>query len=236
MNLSKFDIKRILTMSVQLEEGWKTALAGEFEKPYMQQLRMFLKQEQQTYHVFPPNKLIFNAFNHTPFDQVKVVILGQDPYHNIGQAHGLSFSVPPGIDIPPSLRNMYKELHTDIPGFQMPAHGDLTAWADRGVLLLNATLTVRAHTAGSHQHKGWELFTDKAISALSQQREGVVFLLWGRYAKNKAAIIDHKKHLVLTAAHPSPLSAHNGFFGCRHFSKANAYLIKNGKEPVDWQI
>lgn len=223
-------------MSVQLEEGWKTALAGEFEKPYMQQLRMFLKQEQQTYRIFPPNKLIFNAFNHTPFDQVKVVILGQDPYHNIGQAHGLSFSVPPGIDIPPSLRNMYKELSTDIPGFQMPAHGDLTAWADRGVLLLNATLTVRAHTAGSHQHKGWELFTDKAISALSQQREGIVFLLWGRYAKNKAAIIDHRKHLLLTAAHPSPLSAHNGFFGCGHFSKANAYLINNGKEPVNWQI
>ena len=223
-------------MSIQLEEGWKTALAGEFEKPYMQQLRMFLKQEQQTYRVFPPNKLIFNAFHHTPFDQVKVVILGQDPYHNIGQAHGLSFSVPPGIDIPPSLRNMYKELSTDIPGFQIPAHGDLTAWAERGVLLLNATLTVRAHTAGSHQNKGWELFTDKAISALSQQREGIVFLLWGRYAKNKAAIIDHRKHLILTAAHPSPLSAHNGFFGCRHFSKANAYLINNGKEPVNWQI
>ena len=223
-------------MSVQLEEGWKTALAGEFEKPYMQDLKAFLKQEQQMYRIFPPNKLIFNAFNHTPFDQVKVVILGQDPYHNIGQAHGLSFSVPPGIEIPPSLRNMYKELSTDIPGFNLPAHGDLTAWADQGVLLLNATLTVRAHTAGSHQGKGWELFTDRAISALSQQREGIVFLLWGRYAKNKAAIIDHRKHLILTAAHPSPLSAHNGFFGCRHFSKANEYLIKTGKEPINWQL
>ncbi len=223
-------------MSVQLEEGWKTELANEFEKPYMQQLKAFLKQEQQTYRVFPPNKLIFNAFNHTPFNRVKVVILGQDPYHNIGQAHGLSFSVPPGIEIPPSLRNMYKELSTDIPGFNIPAHGDLTAWADQGVLLLNATLTVRAHTAGSHQGKGWELFTDRAISALSQQREGIVFLLWGRYAKNKAAIIDHRKHLILTAAHPSPLSAHNGFFGCRHFSKANDYLIKTGKEPINWQV
>src|SRR5690606_3533906 len=201
-----------------------------------QDLKAFLKQEQQMYRVFPPNKLIFNAFNHTSFDHVKVVILGQDPYHNIGQAHGLSFSVPPGIEIPPSLRNMYKELSTDIPGFNIPAHGDLTAWADQGVLLLNATLTVRAHTAGSHQGKGWELFTDRAISALSQQREGIVFLLWGRYAKNKAAIIDHRKHLILTAAHPSPLSAHNGFFGCRHFSKANDYLIKTGNEPINWQV
>ncbi len=223
-------------MSIQIEDSWKVALGNEFEQPYMQQLRLFLKQEQQLHAVFPPNKLIFNAFNHTPFDMVKVVILGQDPYHNIGQAHGLSFSVPAGVDIPPSLRNMYKELSTDIPGFSMPAHGDLTAWADQGVLLLNATLTVRAHVAGSHQNKGWELFTDKAIAALSDGREGIVFLLWGRYAKNKAALIDHSKHLILTAAHPSPLSAYNGFFGCKHFSKANEYLIKESETPINWQV
>lgn len=223
-------------MSIQLESSWKTVLEPEFEKPYMKALKTFLQAELQQYTVFPPNKLIFNAFNHTPFDRVKVVILGQDPYHNFGQAHGLSFSVPRGMDIPPSLRNIYKELQTDIPGFRVPDHGDLTAWADQGVLLLNATLTVRAHTAGSHQRKGWEAFTDKAIAELSARRSGLVFLLWGRYAKDKAALIDYRKHHLLTAAHPSPLSAHNGFFGCRHFSKANQFLEQEGLKPIDWQV
>ncbi len=223
-------------MSIQLESSWKAVLEPEFGKPYMQALKRFLQEEKKQYTVFPPSNLIFNAFDHTPFDQVKVVILGQDPYHNVGQAHGLSFSVPKGVGIPPSLRNMYQELQTDIPGFQIPTHGDLTAWANRGVLLLNATLTVRAHTAGSHQGKGWEAFTDKAIAELSARRSGIVFMLWGRYAKNKAALIDHRKHLILTAAHPSPFSAHSGFFGCKHFSRANEFLIKQGMNPIDWQV
>lgn len=223
-------------MSIQLESSWKAVLEPEFAKPYMGALKAFLKAESRQYTVFPPNRLIFNAFEHTPFDEVKVVILGQDPYHNTGQAMGLSFSVPRGIDIPPSLRNMYKELQSDIPGFRMPDHGDLTAWADQGVLLLNATLTVRAHVAGSHQRKGWEAFTDKAIAELSARRSGLVFLLWGRYAKDKAALIDYRKHHILTAAHPSPLSAHNGFFGCGHFSKANQFLEQQGLKPVDWQV
>ncbi|HWK99880.1 MAG TPA: uracil-DNA glycosylase [Parapedobacter sp.] len=223
-------------MSIHLESSWKAVLEPEFEKPYMQALKGFLKSELQQHAVFPPNRLIFNAFEHTPFDRVKVVILGQDPYHNVGQAMGLSFSVPRGIEIPPSLRNMYKELQTDIPGFRIPDHGDLTAWADQGVLLLNATLTVRAHTAGSHQRKGWETFTDKAIAELSARREGLVFLLWGRYAKDKAALIDYRKHHILTAAHPSPLSAHNGFFGCGHFSRANQFLEAHGLKPIDWQV
>jgi len=223
-------------MSVQLESGWKAVLGPEFEKPYMKALKAFLQEELKQYTVFPPNRLIFNAFNHTPFEQVKVVILGQDPYHNVGQAHGLSFSVQRGTDIPPSLRNMYKELKADIPGFQMPDHGDLTAWADQGVLLLNATLTVRAHAAGSHQRKGWEPFTDRAIAELSTRRSGLVFMLWGRYAKDKAALIDHRRHHILTAAHPSPLSAHNGFFGCGHFSRANQYLREQGIEPINWQV
>ncbi|SFC02686.1 uracil-DNA glycosylase [Parapedobacter composti] len=223
-------------MSIQMESGWKTILEPEFEKPYMQALKRFLQTEKKQHAVFPPGSLIFNAFNHTPFDQVKVVILGQDPYHNVGQAHGLSFSVPRGVAIPPSLRNMYVELHADIPRFRIPDHGDLTEWANRGVLLLNATLTVRAHEAGSHQGKGWEVFTDKAIAELSARRTGIVFLLWGRYAKNKAALIDHRKHHILTAAHPSPLSAHNGFFGCKHFSRANGFLEAQRQNPIDWQV
>jgi len=223
-------------MSIQLESSWKAVLEPEFDKPYMLQLKGFLREEKKQHTVFPPSKLIFNAFEHTPFDKVNVVILGQDPYHNVGQAHGLSFSVPKGVAIPPSLRNLYQELHADIPGFQIPNHGDLTAWANRGVLLLNATLTVRAHTAGSHQGKGWETFTDKAIAELSARRKGIVFLLWGRYAKNKAALIDYRTHHILTAAHPSPLSAYNGFFGCKHFSKANALLEKAGLEPINWQV
>jgi len=223
-------------MGIQLESSWKVVLEPEFAKPYMQQLKGFLQEEKKQYAVFPPSNLIFNAFDHTPFEKVKVVILGQDPYHNVGQAHGLSFSVPQGVAIPPSLRNMYQELSTDITGFRIPTHGDLTAWANRGVLLLNATLTVRAHTAGAHQGKGWEAFTDKAIAELSARRNGIVFLLWGRYAKDKAALIDYHKHHILTAAHPSPFSAYNGFFGCKHFSKANAFLVQQGLEPIDWQV
>jgi len=228
--------RNFVVMSIQLEDSWKAVLETEFEKPYMRELRTFLQTEKKHHTVFPPSNLIFNAFEHTPFDRVKVVILGQDPYHNVGQAHGLSFSVPRGVAIPPSLRNMYLELQADIPGFRIPDHGDLTAWANQGVLLLNATLTVRAHTAGSHQGKGWEAFTDKAIAELSLRREGIVFLLWGRYAKDKAALINHRKHHILTAAHPSPFSANNGFFGCRHFSKANAFLVAQGLEPIDWQV
>lgn len=223
-------------MSIQLEKGWKTVLESELQKPYMLELKRFLQEEKRQHAVFPPSNLIFNAFNHTPFDEVKVVILGQDPYHNVGQAHGLSFSVPNGVPIPPSLRNMYLELRADIPGFQPPSYGNLTAWANQGVLLLNATLTVRAHAAGSHQGKGWEAFTDRAIAELSARRDGIVFLLWGRYAKNKAALIDHRKHHILTAAHPSPFSAHSGFLGCRHFSKTNAFLAQQGLAPINWQV
>ncbi len=223
-------------MSIALEAGWQKALAAEFEKDYMHQLRSFLKEEQKQFQVFPPNKLIFNAFNTTPFDQVSVVILGQDPYHNVGQAHGLSFSVQRGISIPPSLRNIYIELKDDIDGFQSPAHGDLSSWARQGVLLLNATLTVRAHSAGSHQKKGWENFTDAAIQKLSEKREGLVFILWGNYAKQKAPLIDTRKHVILHAPHPSPFSANNGFFGSRPFSKTNELLIRFGKPPINWKL
>jgi uracil-DNA glycosylase len=223
-------------MSITLEKSWKAVLEQEFSKPYMNELRAFLKHEQTHYQVFPPNKLIFNAFEHTPFDQVKVVILGQDPYHNIGQAHGLSFSVQPGVAIPPSLRNMYIELSTDIDGFKAPHHGTLTKWADQGVLLLNAVLTVRAHTAASHQKRGWEIFTDTVIKELSQKRENIVFILWGNYAKQKTKLIDSSKHLIITSAHPSPLSAHNGFFGSKPFSKTNQYLIDHNKTPIDWSL
>jgi len=224
-------------MSVNLEKSWLEVLEGEFEKTYMKNLKAFLLTEKQNgATVYPKGADIFNAFNHTPFDKVKVVILGQDPYHGAGQAHGLSFSVQKGVAVPPSLKNIYKELEADIPGFRTPDHGNLTKWADEGVLLLNATLTVRAHEAGSHQGKGWEIFTDTVISKLSEQREGIVFLLWGRYAQNKAELIDQHKHTVLKAAHPSPFSVHNGFFGCRHFSKTNAVLEKEGRKPIDWQI
>jgi uracil-DNA glycosylase len=224
-------------MSAALEPGWLSVLSQEFEKDYMKSLKLFLQEEKQKgYTVFPKGADIFNAFNHTPFDKVKVVILGQDPYHGQGQAHGLSFSVQKGMTIPPSLKNIYKELQTDIEGFVPPNHGNLTEWADRGVLLLNATLTVRAHEAGSHQGKGWEIFTDKVISELSEKKEGIIFLLWGRYAQNKSTLIDESRHTLFKAAHPSPFSAYNGFFGCRHFSKANAKLIEQGEMPVDWQI
>ncbi len=224
-------------MTIQLEKSWKEVLAKEFEKDYMNSLRYFLQKEQSEGRViYPPNKSIFNAFEHTPFDKVKVVILGQDPYHGANQAHGLSFSVQKGIGIPPSLQNIFKELQKEFPGYNYPIHGDLTKWADQGVLLLNATLTVQLNTAGSHQKKGWELFTDRAIKELSDKKNGIIFLLWGKYAQVKAELIDETKHYILKAAHPSPFSAHNGFFGCNHFAKVNELLEKDGQKPIDWQI
>lgn len=221
-------------MDVKIEEGWKQVLADEFEKPYFNILTGFVRKEYQTTTCYPPAKLIFNAFDLCPFNQVKVVVLGQDPYHEPGQAEGLCFSVAPGITPPPSLINIFKELNTDL-GLPTPADGSLKRWASQGVFLLNATLTVRAHEAGSHQHKGWEEFTDRVVKELSDRCEGLVFILWGGFAKKKGAVIDRKKHLVLEAAHPSPLSANRGgFFGCKHFSKANAYLVANGKTPIQW--
>ncbi|MBC8052513.1 MAG: uracil-DNA glycosylase [Sphingobacteriaceae bacterium] len=222
-------------MAVQLEESWNRLLGGEFEKDYMKNLKAFLlKEKQESKTVYPPDNLIFNAFAHTPFDKVKAVIIGQDPYHGPNQAHGLAFSVQKGISVPPSLRNIYKELASDIPGFKMPSHGELTKWADEGVLLLNATLTVQAGVAGSHQKKGWEQFTDQAIKVLADNRKGIVFLLWGKYAQSKAAFIDEAKHFLLTAPHPSPLA--QGFNGCKHFSKTNEILVKSEKTGIDWQI
>lgn len=222
-------------MAVQLEASWNKVLAEEFEKEYMINLKAFLlKEKQEGKTIYPPGNCIFNAFAHTPFDKVKVVIIGQDPYHGPNQAHGLAFSVQKGIAIPPSLRNIYKELSTDIPRFKIPSHGQLTKWADEGVLLLNATLTVRANEAGSHQKKGWEKFTDQAIKVLAEKREGIVFLLWGKYAQSKGDFIDTQKHFVLNAPHPSPLA--QGFIGCRHFSKTNEILERNGKKGIDWQI
>jgi len=219
----------------KIEQGWKEVLQPQFEAPYFAALKDFLIAEKKKYTVYPPGSKMFEAFNRTPFDKVKVVIIGQDPYHNPGQAHGLCFSVPHGVDIPPSLRNIYKEINSDL-GIAIPKHGNLEKWADNGVLLLNATLSVRAHQAGSHQRQGWETFTDAAIKAVADEKENVVFMLWGNYAKNKAALIDTSKHLVLTSVHPSPLSASRGFFGCRHFSKANNYLVSKGLEPVNWEV
>ncbi len=224
-------------MPSNLHPSLHPALQNEFHKPYMLSLNQFLEQEnEQGAIVFPKPSDVFNAFNLTPFNEVKVVILGQDPYHGAKQAHGLSFSVQKGVAVPPSLRNIYKELQTDIPGFNMPSHGNLSSWAKLGVLLLNATLTVRENEPSSHQKMGWEQFTDQAIRALSEQREGLVFMLWGRHAQAKASLIDTKKHLVLMAAHPSPFSAYAGFFGCKHFSKANAYLLSKSEKPIDWQL
>jgi uracil-DNA glycosylase len=224
-------------MALNFEPSWLKVLHEEFEKDYMIKLRQFLKEEQEAGHkTYPKNADIFNAFWKTPFDQLKVVLLGQDPYHGANQAHGLSFSVQKGINPPPSLKNIYKELSTDIPGFVTANHGDLTEWAQQGVMLLNATLTVRAGTPGSHQKKGWEIFTDTVIQKISEQKEGIIFLLWGKFAQAKAELIDAKKHHILKAAHPSPYSADAGFFGCHHFSKTNAMLEKEGKKPVDWQI
>ncbi|MCF0206121.1 MAG: uracil-DNA glycosylase [Bacteroidales bacterium] len=220
---------------VQIEDSWYARLQAEFDSEYFSNLKSFLLEEKKNHVVYPAGSLIFNAFNSTPFDKVKVVILGQDPYHTPGFAHGLCFSVQYGVQIPKSLQNIYKELNSDI-GFRIPNHGNLTAWAAQGVFLLNATLTVRAHEAGSHQRQGWEQFTDSVISALSEYKSNVVFLLWGNYAREKAKLIDHTKHLVLTAAHPSPLSAYNGFFGCKHFSQTNDYLKSHSITPVNWAL
>lgn len=220
-------------MNIKIEESWKTRLRPEFEKDYFRTLTEFVRNEYTTQVVYPPGKLIFNAFNLCPFDKVKVVIIGQDPYHGPGQAHGLCFSVNDGVLFPPSLKNIFKEINSDI-GTESPAGGNLTRWAEQGVLLLNATLTVRAHQAGSHQNKGWETFTDAAIRELATQRENLVFILWGSYAQKKGAFIDRDKHLVLASAHPSPLSAFNGFFGNKHFSKTNEYLKARGKTEIVW--
>lgn len=219
-----------------LHPSWQQALGDELQQPYMQALRDFLRAEKQAGKViFPPSAQIFNAFNHTPFEHVRVVIIGQDPYHGPGQAHGLSFSVPQGLALPPSLRNIYQEIQGDL-GIQMSGSGDLTPWAQQGVLLLNATLTVEQAKAGSHQNKGWEQFTDAAIQALNAQRQGLVFVLWGSYAQKKGAIIDTQRHMVLKSPHPSPLSAHRGFFGQRQFSSINQYLIQQGQMPINWQL
>ena len=221
-------------MAVKIDPSWYAVLQPQFEAPYFAELKQFLVAERQQYTCYPPGSKIFNAFDSTPFDRVKVVILGQDPYHEPGQAMGLCFSVPQGIQVPPSLVNIITEINADL-GTNIPKTcGDLSGWAAQGVLLLNATLTVRAHQAGSHQRHGWETFTDAAIQALSQQRNGLVFLLWGSYAIAKRALIDQSRHLVLTAPHPSPLSAYRGFFGCHHFSQANAYLANQGQTPIDW--
>ena len=221
-------------MPVKIDSSWYEVLQPQFEAPYFAQLKEFLVAERQQYTCYPQGSKIFAAFDSTPFDRVKVVILGQDPYHEPGQAMGLCFSVPQGTQVPPSLVNIIQEINTDL-GVDIPkGHGDLSGWAEQGVLLLNATLTVRAHQAGSHQRHGWETFTDAAISALSQQRQGLVFLLWGSYAIAKRALIGQSKHLVLTAPHPSPLSAYRGFFGCRHFSRTNDYLRSIGQTPIDW--
>lgn len=218
-----------------IEARWYEVLKEEFESPYFAEIKRFLIEEKKKHIVFPPSQLIFNAFNLTPFDDVKVVILGQDPYHNVGQAHGLAFSVPDGIQKPPSLQNIFKELNQDL-NIPIPMNGNLEKWAKEGVLLLNASLTVRAHEAASHAKIGWQRFTDAAIKALSDKRQNLVFILWGNYAIAKENLIDHNKHLILKTVHPSPLSASRGFFGCHHFSKTNEYLIKNGITPIDWSF
>ena len=221
-------------MNVKMEESWKRHLVGEFEKPYFVNLVNFVRQEYATTTCYPPGKLIFNAFNLCPFDKVKVVIIGQDPYHEPGQAHGLSFSVCDGVPFPPSLQNIFKEIEQDL-GTPIPMTGNLTRWAEQGVLLLNATLTVRAHQAASHQRRGWEEFTDAAIKALNADRNNLVFILWGGYARSKAPLIDSSRHLILQSVHPSPLSANRGgWFGNHHFSRANAYLVEHGQEPINW--
>lgn len=220
-------------MNVKIEESWKEHLAAEFGKPYFEQLTAFVKNEYGNATVYPPPKEIFRAFDLTPFDQVKVVILGQDPYHGARQANGLAFAVHQGVRNPPSLQNIFKEIEDDL-GHPVSRDGDLSRWAKQGVLLLNATLTVRSGAAGSHQNVGWEEFTDAAIRVLSEEREHLVFMLWGSYAKRKGDVIDRGKHLVLEAAHPSPFSADKGFFGCKHFSQANAYLAEHGMEAIEW--
>lgn len=220
-------------MDVQIAEGWKSLLEKEFEQPYFESLVAFVKQEYQNYTVYPPGKQIFAAFDHCSLDDLKVVIIGQDPYHGAGQAHGLCFSVAEGVRVPPSLQNIFKELESDV-GKKIPTSGNLEHWAKQGVLMLNATLTVRSHNAGSHQNKGWEKFTDAVIQKISEEKEELVFLLWGAYAQLKGAVIDREKHLVLESAHPSPFAAHRGFFGNKHFSQTNTYLERKGKTPIRW--
>ena len=223
-------------MDVRINETWKKALKSEFSRPYFLEIVNFLRTEKMAGKtIFPPGGLIFNAFNTTPFDKVKVVLIGQDPYHGHGQAHGLSFSVQNGVVPPPSLMNIYKELQSDL-GCKIAAHGNLTHWAEQGVLLLNASLTVRANEPMSHSKMGWTNFTDAVIRKISDEKEHVVFLLWGKFAQEKQVLIDETKHLVLKAAHPSPYSANNGFFGCKHFSKANEWLVKHGIDPIDWSL
>ncbi|MEH6591578.1 MAG: uracil-DNA glycosylase [Halioglobus sp.] len=224
------------SLAIKLEASWRKELAGEFDQTYMQALTAFLSAETQAgKSIYPPAVQIFNAFSHTPLSKVRVVILGQDPYHGEGQAHGLCFSVQPGVAIPPSLKNIYKELHGDL-DFEIPEHGCLTPWADQGVLLLNSVLSVEAGRAASHQGRGWETFTDRVIELIGRQSKGVVFMLWGGYAQRKGAMIDGSRHCVLRAPHPSPLSAYRGFFGCGHFSKANAYLVSGGETAIDWSL
>lgn len=217
-----------------LEGRWEEALREEFKKDYYRKLYGFIKEEYNTKVIYPPSDKIFAAMQHTSLDKVKVVIMGQDPYHEPGQAMGMSFSVPHGVEIPPSLRNIYKEIHEDV-GERIPDTGDLTRWADQGVLLLNAVLTVRAHQANSHKNKGWEEFTDAVIRAVEKEDRPIVYMLWGRNARDKKHLVTNEKHLVLEAAHPSPLSAYQGFFGCKHFSKCNKFLEKNGVEPISWE-
>lgn len=224
------------TANIQIEDSWKAALAEEFEKPYFAEIRRFLQSEKAAGKViYPPGSLIFNAFNSTPFNKVRVVILGQDPYHGAGQAHGLCFSVQHGVKPPPSLVNIYKELKEDV-GFEIPDHGNLQKWTEQGVFLLNAMLTVEANQPASHQKKGWEEFTNAVIQKLSKERNGLIFILWGNFAQQKAVLIDESKHTILKAAHPSPFSAYNGFFGCKHFSKTNEILRAKGEKEIDWQI
>lgn len=226
----------VAALDPKLEPSWKRVLAAEFADASAHELKAFLQAEREAGHqTFPPMARVFSAFDHTPFDDVRVVIVGQDPYHGPGQAMGLSFSVPRGVAIPPSLRNMFQELEADC-AVARPTHGDLTHWADQGVLLLNTSLTVRAHEAASHAGRGWERITDAAIRGLAEQRDGIVFLLWGRHAHAKRTMIDARRHLVLTAPHPSPLSASKGFFGCGHFSQVNAYLAERGEPPIDWSL
>lgn len=233
----RFYAKHYCMASIEpkIDSSWGKILNEEFHKPYFSQLKDFLREEKTKYAVFPPEEMMFNAFNLTPFDQVKVVVLGQDPYHGRGQAHGLCFSVNPGIPKPPSLKNIFKELKSDL-GIEPPANGMLTEWAKQGVLLINAVLTVRESIPESHKNKGWEIFTDSVIQHISDQKENVVFILWGNNAKTKTRIIDASKHCILTAAHPSPLSASRGFFGCRHFSKTNEYLKSKNIQTINWRL
>jgi uracil-DNA glycosylase len=221
-------------MDVKIETTWKSKLKDEFDKEYFNNLSVYIKDEYKLKTIYPPGSLIFNAFNLCPFDKVKAVIIGQDPYHGPGQAHGLCFSVRDGVDFPPSLINIFKEIEMDM-GIRKPISGNLERWAEQGVLLLNATLTVRAHQAGSHQKKGWEQFTDSVISIINKEKKNIVFFLWGAYAQKKGESIDRSKHLILESVHPSPLSASRGFFGNKHFSRCNSYLKANGIEPINWQ-